>query len=273
MKTENLENWKAFEKKIEYLEGLRGIFEKSEQGYVSGMLFRGQGNATWMLKTTLERYSQEPKITAESYFRSAARVKSQIETYTGKKWNVEFDEWLKWTVSADPLMPTTFTGLDFLIYLRHHGFPSPFLDWTRSPFVAAFFAFDEVPKDAERVAIYAYLEFAGQGKSQDGDDPVISTLPSNVPSHRRHFIQQSEYTICVAKPESEVIFSDYEEAFAKTDADQNLLWKFTLPVTERIKVLRKMDQMNVNRLSLFDNEESLMSTVALREFYLEKSLY
>jgi FRG domain len=37
-----------------------------------------------------------------------------------------------------------FKGLpayDLLIYTRHHGFPSPLLDWTRSAYIAAFFTF------------------------------------------------------------------------------------------------------------------------------------
>lgn len=290
METEDLTSWAEFaEKKIEYLEGLRGVFTKAQPGYVSGLLFRGQADSSWPLTTTLERYTEQTQTPASSYFRTAMRIKPQIETYTGRRWDVELEDLLKWSASANLLLLNSFPGLDYLIYLRHHGFPLPFLDWSKSPFVAAFFAFAEVPRRvwkladvltalpafeveqtlAKRVAIFAYMEFVGQGKTQEADDPMILTLPANVRSHRRHFIQQSEYTVCAARPESDIIFSSHEEAFPKTDADQNLLWKYTLPVSERINVLRKLDQMNVNSLSLFDNEESLMTTAALREYYLE----
>lgn len=31
----------------------------------------------------------------------------------------------------------------FMTRLRHHGFPSPLLDWPQSPYIAAFFAFNK----------------------------------------------------------------------------------------------------------------------------------
>lgn len=51
---------------------------------------------------------------------------------------------------------------------------------------------------------------------------------------------------------------------------QGLCWKFTIPVTERTKVLKRLDEYNLNAFSLFESEESLMETLAVREFSFQK---
>jgi hypothetical protein len=44
-----------------------------------------------------------------------------------------------------------------------------------------------------------------------------------------------------------------------------LSWKINIPSTERLKVLRLLDGYNLNAYSLFQSEETLMETIAVRE--------
>ena len=49
------------------------------------------------------------------------------------------------------------------------------------------------------------------------------------------------------------------------DDDQNLLWKIILPATLRKDVLTMLDRYTLNAFSLFEDENSLMKTIAFRE--------
>ncbi len=53
--------------------------------------------------------------------------------------------------------------------------------------------------------------------------------------------------------------------FKLAERDQDLVWKFTLPAAERLKVLKRLDEYNLNAYSLFPTEDALLETVALRE--------
>ena len=46
---------------------------------------------------------------------------------------------------------------------------------------------------------------------------------------------------------------------------QDVLWKFNIPWSERMRVLRLLDAYNLNAFSLFESEECLMETLAIRE--------
>ena len=65
--------------------------------------------------------------------------------------------------------------------------------------------------------------------------------------------------------DSEWRFGNHEDVFARSNPRQDVLWRFDIPWTERLKVLKLLDSYNLNAFSLFDSEESLMETLALRE--------
>ena len=172
-------------------------------------------------------------------------------------------EYAQWLREFDSLMPVKYPAYDYMVYMRHNGFPSPLLDWSRSAYVAAYFAFRE-RSGAERVSIFVYLERPAGFKAYSSGSPSIWGLGPYVRSHRRHFLQQSEYTICIVR-DGEWRYARHEDAFARNDVRQDLLWKFSLPSSERLKVLRSLDVHNLNAFSLFGSEESLMETMSLRE--------
>ena len=117
------------------------------------------------------------------------------------------------------------------------------------------------------MAIFAFREFAGGAKMLTREKPHIEILGSNIRSHQRHFFQQSEYSMCLVYETGTWFFTNHELVCGDEQSEQDILWKFTLPVSERLKVLRMLDGYNLNSFALFASEEALMETMAMRELY------
>ena len=49
------------------------------------------------------------------------------------------------------------------------------------------------------------------------------------------------------------------------------MWKFNIPSSERPKVLRFLEEFNLNAYSLYGSEDSLMQTLTTRELDLSES--
>ena len=152
----------------------------------------------------------------------------------------------------------------YMAYLRHHGFPSPLLDWSRSPYVAAYFAFSKAKEaSSERVSIYVLSRILN--KISGNRMSVVYRQGPHVNTHRRHFLQQGEYTLCLSF-NTEWRFEQYHNVFDDGLHQQGICRKITIPAAERVKVLQELDEYNLNSYSLFGSEEGLMDTLATREF-------
>lgn len=210
----------------------------------------------------MERYCRDRAIEKEwtwkEYHHLLERTVCPISSFT--LYQYDFEDRYEYREPPNPPL-----NYELMVYMRHHNFPSPLLDWTRSPYVAAFFAFNTPPK-VKKVAIYTFMEFAGEGKGTRSDKPKIWTAGPHIKTHKRHHIQQCEYTHCFkknVKQDDNPIYCSHEDI--DFGGNQDILKKYILPTSERNKVMQKLDQMNINSFSLFGNEEGLMDMLAYRE--------
>ncbi len=254
METIDLNSWDEFE--IQALDSVKTWIDAGSLSYSDQPLFRGHSDSSWTLQTTLERYTNR-EISMEDYdndMRSASRM---VETVIDRK--MGFPDT---TEGYLPLMPTPNSGA--MTWLRQNGFPSPLLDWSQSPYVAAYFAFSGVnPDNTDRISVYKYVETETGMRSGGSGNPTITCLGPWIPSDKKHFLQQSRYTMCVVNRGGGYVFASHEDGFSTSGEDQNHLVKYTIPASEKEKTLRLLKVMNITEYSLFETTKGLLSNLAL----------
>ena len=265
-------DWETFEKKVREL---RAKYTNE----TSPLLFRGQGNSNWPLTTKLERNGAERMLFRDYYMLICASMRPEVRTFAHVEVLVYDHHW----AATHFLKPGLLYEIGevfpielyrYMAYLRHFAFPSPLLDWSRSPFVAAFFAFRDEPsgEKPEKRSIFAYCERPEAMKGGTLGQPYIRAIGPYVETHERHFRQRCDYTICGSFDANYGWRFDSHQAVFDTQqhARQDRLWRFDLPSTERGKVLSALSDYNLNAFSLFGSEESLLETLWLREHVLRQ---
>jgi hypothetical protein len=262
MEIKDLDKWEDF---VPQIRELRGQYSENSHP----IIFRGMADYNWQLKTTLERTTRET-FSVYDYLVVVSKCVNQLESVTGKKWDFKSIPEIKKEIKEiqGPLR-VHLPHYDYLLYLRHHGYPSPLLDWTESPFIAAYFAFHEKVSQ-ERIAVYAFIGSQHRARGGIVGEPMIFYKGPYVSTHSRHFAQKSWYTIATKYDKIEDhVFCCHEDVLANDNMNQNMLLKITIPTGERKKVLQELNDYNINHFTLFQTEDSLVKTMEINSFYLD----
>lgn len=225
-------------------------------------LFRGQCDSKWKLQTSLEREGRGI-VDLGHYWEFACGIASSMKNRPGvsRLPKATRDNVPSWYIPGYLARRRMLPNQALLCYLRHHGFPSPLLDWTESAYVASFFAYSEMRQGASEVSIYVHLPTLDDpSRRQDFKAPVSYALNQRHNPTERHASQKCVQTIAVVVRNDRALMIPYEKA-----GQLSYLAKITMPGFSRKSVLTELSDMNISHYDLFGGADHLARDLWLSE--------
>lgn len=201
-------------------------------------LFRGQ-NRQWRLRTSFHRTGRA------DLQRFLDEDVPALHRHLSGKTKHFFNPYL-----MDPDQNGAFYNL-----IQHHGYPTPLLDWTYSPYVAAFFAYRGTSREDEleterKVRVLSFDQKQWRTDLQQ----VLNVVSPHVHLSVAEFMSIENARMVPQQAASTVTNIDDLESYISEVEAQNqrqYLWAIDLPIEERREVLRELAYMGITAGSLF----------------------
>lgn len=226
IKTIEYRSWKSFVH--DYKNDLFGndMFKKGR------ILFRGQSDSTWRLTSSFDR----------RYGRYEWSLRQQIEKDLIENFRNNCIRHL------DNSFVCGLDDIQIKNMAQHYGIPTRLLDWTDSPFVAAYFAFSTAISSASKVAIWGLDTEHEIWHSDIGVNIQKEFLVYN----ERQKNQRGCFTVLNA-PQSSV--DEFVEVASLSRKGGDALVKMIIPALEYKQAMSELDAMNISASTIMGGIE------------------
>jgi hypothetical protein len=237
-----LKKWDAFLKLI------------AEPPY-SNWAFRGERDERWPLYSSLSRYLGSFGVAPAAWTRQEARILRVFK----RKAHQFLDQ-----------PPESDDDFQWLALMQHHGAPTRLIDFTWSPYVAAFFALERTIGDGVVWALNPGRIDSSRALRHTRMDPRIRG------NFDRYFLKGNHRFIWLGEPYSMnsrliaqsgtfavpgVLDAPLEEILAES-GQENILAKFVLTQAARETGMRELYRMNITYATLFPDLDGLAKSLA-----------
>ena len=225
--------------------------------------FRGERDERWPLHSSLARYFQNFGVDPKAWARQEARI---LRIFKRKA-----HQFLDKPPGGDD-------DFQWLALMQHHGAPTRLIDFTWSPYVAAFFALERTLHDG---VVWALNPSRVDGSRASKPAPTDPRLKDNF---RRYFLKGTHRMIWLGEPHTMnrrliaqsgtfavpgVLNLPIEEILSDSDQD-TMLAKFVLKNAVREVGMRELYRMNITYATLFPDLDGLAKSLGYElEFHWE----
>jgi hypothetical protein len=242
-----------------------------------GWIFRGQKNAKDPLETKLERDCKRFGVKGDD--------RREVERQMVREFQRRLHHYTNNVPKKD-------SEDEWMALMRHHGAPTRLLDFTYSPYVAAYFALEEADSDStaavwavdtnwcasqlklrfDKTLVERYRKYQKERGPRDFESIFMSkpphklVLPVNPFRLNERLAYQRGVFLCPG--DVTIGFMENLSDFAGKQNPDGKVIKFTIPTglegENRDEALRLLDQMNINRITLFPGLDGFAQSFSAR---------
>ena len=222
--------------------------------------FRGQGDARWSMYSTLSRYLLGYRVDPRAWQQQESRILRIFR----RKAHLLLQH-----------LPAEDDSFEWLALMQHHGAPTRLLDFSWSPFVAAFFALERASTDCAVWALFppglgSRPTRTLRASQKVADDEMAPWVPGG---YERHFLPNKNRLVVIGEPQTmnqrlvvqhgTFVMPGVLDVPVEQLVPTNAVVKFVLDVKRvRDPAMAELYNMNIGNASLFPGLEGLARSLA-----------